>query len=209
MDQSALVKDRVYDGRRFVERFAADGNPVQAAFWVQTAEEGIWFLYIVTDIIDRLGPAAAYRAVHASAQRLGESSIASSEVKVISPNNPIATDVLATMARQPSRSASRLIGQTLGMMDIEQAYVYPPEYFTSGQPVSMTTEDVGREIVRLLNRGPGMLRPSHIVLKDGTSFNGVPFSIQTGSQNAVMAHFIEDGETGPRVVRLDQIASIA
>src|SRR2546426_12048478 len=93
VDQSTLVEDQIADGRRFVERFAADGNPVQAAFWVKTAEEGLWFLYVVTELIDRVGPAAAYRAVHAALQKLGESGVSSSEIKVISPKNPIAKDV--------------------------------------------------------------------------------------------------------------------
>ena len=47
MDQSTLVGDPVHDGRRFVERFAADGNQVQAAFWVKEAEYGRWELYVV------------------------------------------------------------------------------------------------------------------------------------------------------------------
>ena len=62
MDQGTLVEEKIDDGRRFVERFAADGNPVQAAFWVKTAEEGIWFLYVTTDIFDRDGPAALVTA---------------------------------------------------------------------------------------------------------------------------------------------------
>ena len=66
MDQVALVEDQIADGRRFVERFAADGNTVQAAFWVKTAEEGDRFLYVVTDLYDNDGPAVAYKAVHRS-----------------------------------------------------------------------------------------------------------------------------------------------
>ena len=72
MDQSTLVENQIDDGRRFVERFAADGTFVRAAFWVKTAEEGLWFLYVATDIVDRDGPAAAYRAVHASLRKLGD-----------------------------------------------------------------------------------------------------------------------------------------
>src|SRR6266851_4590605 len=69
VDQGTLVEEQIGDGRRFVERFAADGNPVQAAFWVKTAEEGIWFLYVAAEIYDREGPAAAYRAVEASLRK--------------------------------------------------------------------------------------------------------------------------------------------
>ncbi len=208
MDQSTLVENQIDDGRRFVERFAADGRHVQAAFWVKTAEEGLWFLYVATDIVDRDGPAAAYRAVHASLRKLGDPWVASSEIKVVSPSNPIAKDVLAIMARHPGRLATRYGGKTLGSMAIEQVYIYPSHVFTFTQANPMTTEDVGREILRLMNRGPGILQPSRVTLKDGTTFNGVPFSFQYGSQNAVVVSFVADGEVAPRVVRLDEIASI-
>src|SRR5262245_31772 len=99
VDQSALLDDQIEDGRRLVERFAADGHPVWAAFWAKTAEEGIWFLFVATEFIDEEGPAAAYRAVSESARKLGELGIPLSAIKVVSPSNPIAKDVLAAMAR--------------------------------------------------------------------------------------------------------------
>jgi hypothetical protein len=88
----------------------------------------------------------------------------------------------------------------------EQTYIYPPHFFTFTQANPMTTEDIGREILRLMNRG--IFQPSHIALKDGTAFSGVPFSIETGIQKAIEVRFIEDGEMAPRVLRLDEIASI-
>lgn len=209
MDQSTLVGDQLYAGRRFVERFAADGNLLQAAFWVKTTEEGIWYLYLVTELIDREGPAAAYRAVHAALKKLGDSGLSSSEINVVSPGNPIAKDVLAVLARHPGWSASRFVGKTLGSMAVDQTYIYPPHLFTFTQANPMTTEDVGREIFRLMNRGSGILQPSRVTLKDGTAFNGVPFSLQLGSQKAMVVQFVADGEAAPRVVRLDEIASIA
>lgn len=208
MDQSTLVEDQIDDGRRFVERFAADGNPVQAAFWVKTAEEGLWFLYVVTELIDRVGPAAAYRAVHEARGKLGESWVSSSEIKVISPNNPIAKDVLTVMSRHPGRLATRFGGKSLGSIAVEQTYIYAPHFFTSAHANRMTTEDVGREILRLMNRGPGTLTLSHVALKDGTVFNGVPFSLDVGTERAMVVKFIADREAAPRVVRLDEIVSI-
>lgn len=208
MDQSTLVGDQVYDGRRFVERFAADGNPVRAAFWVKTAENGMWSLYLATDLYDRDGPAGAYRAVRASLEKLGESGLSSSEIRVISPNNPIVKEVLAVMANHPDWSASRFVGNTLGSMDVEQTIIYPSRYFTFTQKNPMTSEEIGREILRLMNRGPGILQPSRVTLKDGTTFNGVPFSLEMGTQRPMEVRFIADGEAAPRVVRLDEIASI-
>jgi hypothetical protein len=208
VDQGTLVENQIDDGRRFVERFAVDGNPVQAAFWVKTAEEGLWFLYVATDLIDREGPAVAYRAVHASLRKLGESWVPSSAIKVISPSNPIAKDVLTVMTRSPGRLATRFGGKTLGSMAVDQVYIYPAHVYTLTQPNPMTAEEIGREIVRLMNRGPGILQPSRVTRKDGTSFNGVPFSLQSGIQNAVVVQFVADREATPRVVRLDEIASI-
>lgn len=208
MDQSTLVGDQLDDGRRFVERFAADGNPVRAAFWAKLEEQDSWFLYVATDTVDRGGLLAAYRAVHASLDKLGETWVSSSEIKVVSPSDSIARDVLAIMERHPGRLATRFSGKTLGSIAVGRGYIYPPHFFSFTQVDPMTTEDVGREILRLMNRGPGILKPSLVHLKDGTTFNGVPFSLQLGSQKAVVVQFVADGEAAPRVIRLDEIASI-
>ncbi len=209
MDQGTLVEEQIVDGRRFVERFAADGNPVQAAFWGKTAEEGIWFLYVATEIFERDGPAAAYRAVDASLRKLGKSWVSGSEIKVISPSNPIAKDVLAVMARHAGRLATRLGGKTLGSVTFDQTYIYPSHFFTFTQANPMTTDDIGLEILRLMNRGPGILQPCHVILKDGTAFNGVPFSLEVGTPRVMVARFIADGEVAPRMVRVEEIASIS
>ena len=191
-----------------MERFVADGHPVQAAFWLKTADEGLWFLYIATDTVDLAGPTATYRAVHAALQKLHEPGITSSEVKVISPKNPVARDVLAVMARHVGRVATRVNGQSLGALDVEQAYIYPIHFCNLPAANLMTSEDIGRVILRIMNRLPGLIQPSRVELKDGTAFNGVPFSIQSGGQKAMEVQFIAEREIAPRVVRLDEIASI-
>lgn len=209
MDQSTLVGDQISDGRRFIERFAADGNPVEAAFWVKTDEDGLLFLYVVSDLVEREGPAVAYRAVNESLKKLGECWVASSEVKVIGANNPIAKDVLAITARYPGRLATRIGARILGSMSVDQVYIYPPNNFTFKQVNPMTTEDISRELVRLMNRGPGVLQPSRVGLKDGTTFSGVPFSLELGQHNAMVVRFVADGEAAPRVIPLDDISSIS
>jgi len=206
VDQGSLVEEQIGDGRRFVERFAADGNPVSAAFWIKTAEEGIWFLYVATDMFDRHGPAAAYRAVHSSLQKLGKSSVSSSEIKVISANNPMARDVLALMTRAPERLATRRGSRTLGLVAVEEIYIYPPHVFAFTQANPMTSNDVMREITQIMNRGN--FQPSRVTLKDGTAFNGVPFSMEMRPQRMIEVRFIAEGELTPRVLPLDQIASI-
>lgn len=208
MDQSTLVGNQVEDGRRFVERFAVDGNPVHAAFWVKNADDDLWFLYLATPIVDRDGQPAAYRNVRASLQKLNDTWITSSEIKVVGENNPIVKDVLAIMARRPDRKGTRIGNAVLGSIAVDQGYIYPTHVFTVHQANAMTSEDVGREILRLMNLGAGVAPPADVTLNDGTHFSGVPFALNYDSQRAVVASFIVDGEAAPRVVRLDQISSI-
>jgi hypothetical protein len=208
MDPSTLVEDQIYDGRRFIERFAADGNPVTAAFWVKKTEGGHWSLYVASELYESSGP-AAYKAMHESLNKLGDSDLQGS-IKVISPNNPIARDLLALMARYPNRRrALRLGDRTLGGMEVDHILIYPSYLFTFTQVNPMTTEEVGQQLLRLMNRGPGPWQPSRVTLKDGTSLNGSPFSLQLVGQDGVVVTFIADGEISPRTVRLDEIASVA
>ncbi len=209
MDQGTLVVNRIDEGRRFVERLAADGNPIQAAFWAEVSEtSGLSFLYLVTDLYDREGPAASYRAVQKSLQKLGEVSLKSSRIKAIGPSNPIARDVLKIMERHPGREAITLEGKRLGFLDVERAYIYPSHTFSMNTPDPMTTEEIGQQLIRLMNRGTGLVHPSRVTLKDGVSFHGVPFSIQYGSQNELVVQFLAEKEAAPRVYRIDEIASI-
>ena len=208
MDQSALVTGRIDDGRRFIERFAADGNGVRGAMWAKTADNGDWFLYVISDIIDKEGPATAYRAVRKALDQLHNSSLASSEIKVVGEASLTARELQDLVVRRPGRFALGLGAIQLGGAQIDEYYAYPASVYTFTQASPMTTEELGREIVRLMNRGPGILQPSRVTLRDGTQFNGLPLSLELGPQRAVEAHFIADGETFPRVIRLDEIAAI-
>ena len=74
----------------------------------------------------------------------------------------------------------------------------------------MTTNDLAGAIFRAMLRDPGVVRPSHISLKDGTEFRGMPFSLQLGrTKKAVEVQFVVDGESSPRVVQLDEISPVA
>jgi len=210
VDQGTLVEDRIVDGRRFVERFAADGNSVRAAAWVKTAEEGLWFLYLATEIIDQVGPAAAYRAVHGSLKKLEDLPLNGSQIKLVGPSNPIAVGLQNIANRSPVKLSTRFGAETLGSLAVDQGYVYSPHLFRHTRPNPMTTEDLGQRIAGLMSRGAGILQPSRINLKDGNSFSGVPFSLNFGGQNnGLMVQFVVDREPTPRTYRVDEIASIA
>lgn len=209
MDQGTLLApQQLDDGRRFVQRFAADGNNLKAAFWAIMAEEEMWYLYLVNDVIDGAGPAAAYRQVWNSLQKLGDSWISGADIKVISPKDPVALDVLAVMAKHTGRMPTWLGNRELGMVAVEQVYLYPPHLFTFTQANPMTQDEIGRKLLELMSRGPGILQPSRITLRDGSEFDGVPFSLDVGPARTVEVSFVEDGEQSPRVVLIDEISSV-
>jgi hypothetical protein len=116
--------------------------------------------------------------------------------------------VLALMSRRPARRGIWSGWHTLGSLSVDQVYVYPPRVFTLTAVNPMTTEEISQEIVRLMNRGAAVRQSCRVALKDGTSFEGAPFSLQIGGPNTMTSQFIADGEIIPRVVRLDEIASI-
>jgi hypothetical protein len=177
--------------------------------WAKTADDSFWFLHVVSDIFDQQGPAAAYRAVHKALDQLHDCPLASSEIKIVGKGSSIAQELRNLGVHQPGRFALAMGAFQLGGAQIDEYYVYPPSVYTFTQANPMTTEELGREIVRLMNRGAGILQPSRVTLRDGTQFNGVPFSLEMGTQRAMVVHFVADGETAPRIIRLDEIASIA
>lgn len=207
MDQSTLVDDQILAGRRFIERFAADGNDILVAFWIREADEGLWFLYVATDLVDQEGPLAAYRAVHDSLRKLDRPGILSGRIKVISPDNLMVADVLNTMDQY---SGQFLYGspEEVGSVIVSGTYLYPARYFGFGQQGTMTSDEVVQEIVQLMRRGPSAALPSRVVLKDGVTFNGSPFSLQSSGPDMLSAQFIAENETMPRTYRVDEIASI-
>lgn len=206
MDQGTLVERRIADGQRIVDQLAADGRSVRAAFWAKTSDEDLWYLYVVSEDVDTQGAAAEYRAVYDTLKKLGGCSVSFSEVKVLGPSNPIARAVISLASSVDLGALGHFgIGNVGGL---EEGWVYrtqPPSLAKSSQ---MTAEEVGRRILRLMNRGPGILEPSQVTLKDGTTFSGVPFSLEVGSDRAMAVQFVVDHEPTPRATRLDDIASI-
>jgi hypothetical protein len=208
MDTKTLVEFQVEAGERLIIQLIRDGVRMEAAFWAKTTEDGIWFLYIATPIVEEKGLPGAYRILQSSHQRLQGIPLSLSDIKLVGKDDPLTRDVLATLARFPGRIATRLGGTQLGGVPIEEAYIYPSYLFSVPGSGPMTQDEVLRELFRLMNRGTGVVPPSRITLKDGAAFTGVPFSIQSGSHRPMVIQFIAEGEPSPRVLGIDEIASI-
>ncbi len=131
MDQELLV-ERIDDGHKLIIELLRDGFDVTAAFWVRTSEDGTWLLYINSETVDVKKVSEAYRRVYACLNRLGPSSVAPSEVKLINPSNPISVAAVLVRDRYPGRMPTRFQGKRLGPMAVDEVYIYPRERWFKG-----------------------------------------------------------------------------
>jgi hypothetical protein len=96
----------------------------------------------------------------------------------------------------------------LGGVSIDEGYIYPANLFSAQESGSMSQDQVLRELFNLFNRAPGSVPVSKVILRDGSTFTGVPFSIQTDTHRPLVIQFVAVGELAPRVLGIDEIASI-
>jgi hypothetical protein len=146
MDQDPLVTDRITIGRRLIDALLGDNFVVKVALWAKPTEQGRWYLYLASPIVDEQGPLAAYKRlvrIMRSNPDLSPPWIDSVDVRLIGLNDSIAaaaSDLLrpsvpdspfAVQNPKPFPGMTRYGGSTLGGVDIEGAILYPPLVPTS------------------------------------------------------------------------------
>jgi hypothetical protein len=117
----------IEDGQRIIEQLSHDGFEVTTAFWLKKAENGRWYFYVVSPVIEKEGSFVGYQQLQLSIRRLGSKWIDPLEARLIGPKNPIARDVLAVHQHAPGAKASPMWwgGTQLGNVSVEDAYLYP------------------------------------------------------------------------------------
>jgi hypothetical protein len=128
MDQGVLVEMQVDEGKRLIERLVEKGVPVTAACWLKETEDGQWFLYLATPLVDDEGATlAAYRRVNAVIRQMESHPfrIDPLEIKVVAPGSAVGKAVSDLSRQLPHPSAIRYRGTHFAGMSIEGAYVYP------------------------------------------------------------------------------------
>lgn len=127
MDQAILVEHQIDDGQKYVDRLIANGIDVAVAFWLKDCDDERWYLYIATRAVDDLGQVAAYRAYHGATKGLQSPWMGMFQVKLISPESPLAKDAIAFLStHQPSSPFLRFPGPRLGGTNIDGAIIYSP-----------------------------------------------------------------------------------
>lgn len=201
MDTAVLVDNRIHDGRMLIAELDRSGFDVTAAFWVKTAEDGLWFLYIGSSRLEPGKLGDAYRAVYACLQRLPEAGITISDVKLVSATDPIVRDALAVRKRRPDRTPIRWGGSQLGDLSVEEAYIYPD--------VGLMTVDEVLHTVAGLMRRTGMIPPSAVTFADGHTIQAIPLGVTMPRPGGTIRVVLHDVTTGRNEeIDAEQIAKI-
>lgn len=138
MDKDTVVSQQTDEGKRLIEALAKDGFDVQVAFWAKPTDEGKWFLYLASPMVDDKGPAAAYRLVHRVLRSMPNVLIEPLEIRVVGLNDSVTEAVLALIKPKvpsspyavrnpkPYPGMTSFDGPTLGGLNIDGAFIYPP-----------------------------------------------------------------------------------
>jgi len=134
MATELLVENQIDDGKRIVDQLISDGFEVTAAFWVKTAEEGLWHLYIASPLVKAEKPGEAYPALYASLSKIPGLWAQLAGIKLVKSTNPVARGAKEILDRYPARIPTRYRRPQLGGLAIEEAYIYPSPAPKEGWP---------------------------------------------------------------------------
>ena len=138
MDKDTLVTEQTESGDRLISALAADGFDIRVAFWAKPTEEGKWFLYLASPMVDDKGPAVAYRFVHRTLRKMADLWIDPLEIRVVGLNDSLTEAALAAITPKvpaspyavrnpkPYPGLTWFREDTLGGLSIDGAYIYPP-----------------------------------------------------------------------------------
>jgi len=207
VDSTTLVNFRFDAGRKLLAQLVRNSYQVEAAFWLETTEDNLWLLYLVTPLVEQIGLAEAIGRLHPLLYGLPGTPLSLSEIRLIESGNPIAKDVLSLLERPQDDSGINYRGSRLGDLSIEWAYIYPESFYHEQPDTTTISEDLFRQLLELLSRGPGPHPKSKVALRDGSSFVGVPTSVSLEDDQPVVK-FVVDSPLAPRVVSTLDIVSI-
>lgn len=126
MGATSLVDHLIDDGKKIVEHLPQSGFELTAAFWLQKAENGEWYFYVVSPAYEVEGPLMAYSRLLSGIRQLDPGWIDPAEIRLLGPANPIARDVLALLQQPSAKLRPMRWGyEQFGNLAVEGAYLYP------------------------------------------------------------------------------------
>lgn len=121
-----LVEEQKRDGLKLAEELVQEGVEVTAAFWLKTSEDGKWFQYFATPLVDGKGTKAAYRRLLPILQQIPQPFwVTPVEIKVIGVKDHLAKAVVELQQRFAGKYFGNYLESKLGRESIDGAYIYP------------------------------------------------------------------------------------
>ena len=206
MDTRPLVESRIKEGQHLLEKLVEADFDVSAAAWVQNPSTEKWKLYIVTKAEDQRGLSAARRRAIDILRRVEPFWNADTNLRLSLPDSPFGRHVLDLIEQYPGQLPIRSRWGGLGDVSALESFLYPPIAKTPPDQQPSRPGEVVQKVVGLMSR-TGAMRPSHVALRDGTSFLGVPFGLELGG-GGMQVKFAVEGLQPPRVCPVEAIQII-
>jgi hypothetical protein len=125
MDKVTLVETDKEDGQKLLTELTRHDFPVTAAAWVKTEDNARWYLFIATPLESRGGPHQGYSRLFSIWPAIPQPFwLKSYDVKLISPDDPIARDALEMLRQYPGNRPIPYGGDHFGRESVEGAYIY-------------------------------------------------------------------------------------
>jgi hypothetical protein len=206
MDKGSLVARQIDDGRYLVEKLLAADFDVSATAWVKTPDDK-WSLYVVSKAVDEQGLTEARGASFDILRRVKPLFGSDPRLHLERLDSSFARTVFDIRNGIPDHIPVH--GTTLtriGDVVTGEYYLYPPIAKVPPGQEPLTPSEVVQKVVGLMSRA-GAVRPSHVTLRDGTAFFGVPFGLERGDGH-MHVKFTIDGFEPPRVCPVESIRVI-
>lgn len=134
MDQTALVKETIEGGEKLIRKLLERGFELVAGLWAKQEYDSRIYLYLVSPLAD-IDSGAAYREISQAQTELDQEGLHWLEqvdrfsVKLISPTDPLAAEVLARYRQYPNPLPSWIHGRMYRSSLVETGFLYPPSLF--------------------------------------------------------------------------------
>lgn len=138
MDQDTLVNEQIESGKRLIDALPPSGFEVRTAFWAKPTEEGKWYLYLSSPVVDEKGQRTAYGQVFDVMRNLPDLWIEPLEIRVVGVGDSVASAAealtrpkvpngpFAVRNPKPYPGMTRYGGSTLGGVSVDGVAIYPP-----------------------------------------------------------------------------------
>jgi hypothetical protein len=217
MAQELLVNKWIEDGWSLAIRFHREISRVENLFWAHSTEAKKWYLFLMTAAVDEKGIGAAYSDLLATYDKMPHMAFSKFDLKLVRPKDEIGVWLRFQhhLVNTPANFSEPALVNTYctlpgpemaGTELIDAIYIYGPMPQVTSSANPMTGDEIKKKMFDLLSRA-GFVPPSMVVLRDGSSFQGVAFGMEV-SNGLMNAKFIDETSHLPKVIPIDQVASI-